>query len=86
MGCVMISDLELLDVEIDTLWLKDERNRLVEERRPNGLAAPHLVIAVSNAGWALALGSEYRMRSPLSSRRRLLPSRRRPIQHLSRPP
>jgi hypothetical protein len=54
----MTSDTELLEVEIDTLWLRDKRNRLVKECRPNGLAAPHLVIAVSSAGWTLALDSE----------------------------
>jgi RimJ/RimL family protein N-acetyltransferase len=52
----MIADLKLLEVEIDTLWLRDTGGRL--ERRPHGLAAPHLVIAVSSAGWTLALGSE----------------------------
>jgi hypothetical protein len=54
----MTSDLALLEVEIDTLWRRDKRNRLVEERRPNGIAAPHLVLAVASGGWALALGSE----------------------------
>lgn len=52
----MTSDLEHLEVEIDTLWLRNERGRL--ERRPNRGIAPHLVIAVSSAGWTLALGSE----------------------------
>jgi len=54
----MTSDLELLEIEIDTLWLRDKRSRLVEQRRPNGLLAPHLVIAVSSQGWTLAVGSE----------------------------
>lgn len=54
----MNGDVELLEVEIETLWLKDERNRLVKERRANGLAAPHLVIAASGDGRTFALGAE----------------------------
>ena len=52
----MTSALHLLEIEIETLWLRDTGGRL--ERRPHGRAAPHLVIAVSREGWTLALGSE----------------------------
>ena len=52
-----LSDLELLELEIETLWQKDDRDRLIYDLGANRFA-PHLVIAVSNAGWMLTLGSE----------------------------
>jgi len=53
----MTSDLELLEIEIETLWQKDDRGRVIYDLGANRFA-PHLVIAVSNAGWRLTLGSE----------------------------
>lgn len=53
----MTSDLHLLEVEIDTLWRKNDRNRLIDQRGPGAVAAPHLVLAVASGGWTLALGS-----------------------------
>jgi len=55
---VMATDLELLEIEIETLWVKDRRGRLVESRESNGRTAPHLVIAASNDGQIAAIGSE----------------------------
>ncbi len=54
----MPSDLELLAIEIDTLWLKDDRGRLLKVRNEQLLSAPHLVIGASLEGWTLAFGSE----------------------------
>ncbi len=54
----MPSDLELLAIEIDTLWLKDERGRLLKSQNAQGWTAPHLVVATSRAGWTLAFGSK----------------------------
>jgi RimJ/RimL family protein N-acetyltransferase len=53
----MPTDLELLAIEIDTLWATDDRGRLVKSRGSNGRTAPHLVIAVSNNGQIAAVGS-----------------------------
>lgn len=54
----MPSDLGLLAIEIDTLWLKDERGRLVQSQNAQGWTAPHFLAAVSTDGWALAFGTE----------------------------
>ncbi len=54
----MATDLELLEIEIETLWVMDRRSRLVESRGSNGRTAPHLVIAASNDGQVAAFGSE----------------------------
>ncbi len=52
----MPSDLELLAIELDTLWARDERGRLL---RAGGLggAAPHFVVGVSREGQVAAAGS-----------------------------
>ena len=54
----MTTDVELLQIEIDTLWLKDDRGRLVNDRGPNGRPAPHLVIAASGGAQIVAIGCE----------------------------
>ena len=54
----MVTDPELLEIEIDTLWLKDDRGRLVKDGGSNGRPAPHLVIAASRDQRAVAIGSE----------------------------
>lgn len=55
----MTSDIELLQAEIDTLWLRDKRSHLVVGGlRPNGRFAPHLVIGVSSHGWTHAFGRQ----------------------------
>ena len=41
------SDLELLQIEIETQWHKDPRGRLIKERRKEASPPPHLVIAAS---------------------------------------
>jgi hypothetical protein len=46
----MTSDVELLELEIETLWRRDARRRLTGP-------APHLVLAVARDGWALAFGA-----------------------------
>jgi RimJ/RimL family protein N-acetyltransferase len=52
------ADLDLLRLEIDTLWTTDQRGRLLKSRDQHKRAAPHLVIAVSNDGQTVAFGSE----------------------------
>ena len=54
----MPTDLELLELEIETLWVTDRQGRLVRSRGWNGRAAPHLVIAACNDGQIAAIGSE----------------------------
>ena len=54
----MPSDLELLAIEIDTLWRKDNRGRLLRSQNAQGWTAPHLVIGAATDGWTLAFGSE----------------------------
>jgi RimJ/RimL family protein N-acetyltransferase len=56
----MITDLQLLEIEMETLWATDPRGRLVLDKGPGwqGRKAPHLVIAVSNDGQISAIGSE----------------------------
>jgi hypothetical protein len=45
-----LSDIELLRIEIDTLWIRDEDGRLVRDGALDGVAAPHLVIACATGG------------------------------------
>ena len=54
---MMATDLELLEIEIETLWATDDRGRLVKSRGWQGRTAPHLVIAVCNDGQIAAIGS-----------------------------
>ena len=57
----MPTDLELLEIEIETLWATDPRGRLVLDKKSRGWQgrkAPHLVIAVSDDGQVAAIGSE----------------------------
>lgn len=54
----MATDLELLEIEIETLWATDHRGRLVKSHGWQGRTAPHLVIAVCNDGQIAAFGSE----------------------------
>ncbi|MEX0781039.1 MAG: GNAT family N-acetyltransferase [Dehalococcoidia bacterium] len=50
----MPPDLDLLAIEIDTLWTRDGRGRLVSAANP----VPHLVIAEALEGRLVAVGSE----------------------------
>jgi RimJ/RimL family protein N-acetyltransferase len=57
----MVTNLELLEIEIETLWATDPRGRLVLDKKIRGWQgrkAPHLVIAVSDNGQVAAIGSE----------------------------
>ncbi len=54
----MVTDLERLEIEIDTLWLRDGRNRLVKDAGPNAGPVPHLVVSASRDGRTVAIGSE----------------------------
>ncbi len=54
----MLTDLELLEIEIDTLWLKDDRGRLVKGGDAEARSAPHLVIGACRDGRIVAIGSE----------------------------
>jgi GNAT superfamily N-acetyltransferase len=51
------TDVELLRTEIETLWVLDERGRLVRARRADGPPAPELVVAIgADGGRCLAFG------------------------------
>lgn len=52
----MATDLELLEIELDTIWVTDARGRLLADREPHR-PAPHIVIAASNDGRIAAVGS-----------------------------
>ena len=54
----MPSDLELLAIEIDTLWLKDDRGRLLKSQNAQARPAPYVLAGVSTEGWTLAFGSD----------------------------
>jgi hypothetical protein len=43
----MVTDLELLELEIETLWTADERGRLLATRERNPSPAPLMVVAAS---------------------------------------
>lgn len=51
-----MTDLDLLEIEIATLWATDNRGRLVERRHER--PAPHLVIANTSDGQISAIGSD----------------------------
>ena len=52
------ADVDLLAIEIDTNWTRDERGRLVQSRRSDLTeAAPHVVIAKAAAARVVAFGS-----------------------------
>jgi GNAT superfamily N-acetyltransferase len=53
-----VTDLDVLRTEIETLWVPDDRGRLICARERNGAAAPDLVLAVASDGQYLALGAE----------------------------
>ena len=55
---VSSSDIELLRTEIETLWVPDERGRLVRPRKRTVRPARELVLAVCADGHCLALGAE----------------------------
>ena len=53
-----MTDVELLRVELQTLWVSDDRGRLVSARERNGDPAPDLVLAVAADGQCLGLGAQ----------------------------
>lgn len=53
----MHSDLDLLRVELRTLWEHDPRGRLLRENRPGQGVCPHLVIGATDIGYVSAIGS-----------------------------
>jgi hypothetical protein len=54
----MASDIELLSLEIETLWTRDGRGRLLDERRPGGNPAPLIVLAGNGVDRVTAFGSD----------------------------
>lgn len=52
----MPSNRELLELEFDTLWLKDERGRMLGPQGGGPRTTPHLVIGAADDGWVLAFG------------------------------
>ena len=51
------SDLDLLRIEIETQWVRDDRWRLLREREENGKLAPYLVIACARDAQVVEVGS-----------------------------
>ena len=51
-----MNDIDLLRVELDTLWLKDDRGRIVRDGGTYGRPAPHFVIATARDGYTHAIG------------------------------
>lgn len=47
-------DLELLEIELETLWVTDERGRLLHDRTPAKRPAPSVVVASCADGWLVA--------------------------------
>jgi RimJ/RimL family protein N-acetyltransferase len=54
----LLSDKQLLELEIDTLWSRNGNGRLVRDRGLKGSAAPRLVIASSRDATVAAFGDE----------------------------
>ena len=54
----MPSDIELLGIEIKTLWTTDDRGRLLRPAEVNGSPAPYLVIAGARGELIAAIGSD----------------------------
>ncbi len=54
----MLTDAELLAIEVDTLWVRDDRGRLLRAGGSNGAPAPYLVIAVCPEGRLTAVGGK----------------------------
>jgi GNAT superfamily N-acetyltransferase len=50
------TDVELLDLEIGTIWVRSKEGRIVSEA--NGRPGPWLVLATASGGMTYALGSE----------------------------
>jgi Acetyltransferase (GNAT) domain len=69
------SDLELLEVEIDTLWQMDHRGRI---------HGPDLVIACCRAGYELALGAD--VPADLAAALAMVVSEGRPPAEMTSPP
>jgi RimJ/RimL family protein N-acetyltransferase len=78
----MLSDIDLLRIEIETLYATDERGRLLESREPEPGSAPHLVVAVARDGWTSAIGRAVpdRVASDLEAAMRRDPPRGEPAQ------
>lgn len=54
----VLTDVELMEIEVETLWLADARGRLTRAGERYGRAAPHVVIAAATDGQRIAIGSE----------------------------
>jgi hypothetical protein len=54
----MLTDAQLIEIEIATLWKRDARGRLTRDAERHGRPAPHFVIAVANDGQRVAIGSD----------------------------
>lgn len=57
-GCGLMTDLELLALETETMWVADARGRLVRTREFNATPAPHLAVAVADEGHVVAFGRD----------------------------
>lgn len=54
----MLTDAQLMQIEIDTMWFTDPRGRITTTAEREGRPAPHLVIATATDGQCAAFGSE----------------------------
>jgi hypothetical protein len=54
----MLTDVQLIEIEIETLWKRDARGRLTTTAERNGRPAPHVVIAIATDGQRAAIGSD----------------------------
>jgi RimJ/RimL family protein N-acetyltransferase len=52
-----LSDLDLLRIEVDTIWARDDRGRLSLDPRPGQAAQPYLVIACGREGRVVGVGA-----------------------------
>lgn len=53
----MLTDAQLIEIEIETLWQRDARGRLTRDAERHGRPAPHLVIAIATDGERMAIGA-----------------------------
>jgi RimJ/RimL family protein N-acetyltransferase len=57
MDARLLSDRQLLELEIETLWERDRRGRLLKSAGSNGGRAPDLVVAIAGDGVIPAFGA-----------------------------
>jgi len=78
------SNRELLEVEFDTLWLRDDRGRLIEPGGGGRRTAPYIAIGAVDDGWVLGFAAE--LPEPVVGEMKVLFADEPPAADVARPP